>query len=46
MLYKIFTCVGSVISIAFDIWHFFIPKIWNWYSHIETGAKELVLEMI
>jgi hypothetical protein len=41
-LRKILTIVGSVITICFGIWHFFVPKIWNWYSYIAPGAPELI----
>jgi len=34
---------GSIISIGFGIWHFFVPGIWNWYSYIDQKATELVL---
>ena len=40
---KILTTIGSVISIGFGIWHFFIPDIWNWYSYIDKSAPELVI---
>ncbi len=37
------TIIGSVISIGFGIWHFFVPYIWNWYSYIVPEATELVI---
>lgn len=40
---KILTTLGSFVSIAFGFWHFFVPKIWNWYSYIDQSATELVL---
>lgn len=40
---KILTTFGSIISIGFGIWHFFIPGIWNWYSYIDKAAPELVI---
>ena len=40
---KIFTTFGSIISIGFGIWHFFVPGIWNWYSYIDKIATELVI---
>lgn len=43
MAYKILAVSASIISIAFGIWHFFVPKIYNWYSYIDVNAKELVL---
>ena len=42
-LIKTLTAIGSVISIGFGIWHFFIPTIWNWYSYIDGSATELVI---
>jgi hypothetical protein len=35
--------VGSAGSIGFGIWHFFVPKMWNWYSYMDASAAELVL---
>lgn len=40
---KILTAVGSLISIGFGVWHFFVPKVWNWYAYIDPSATELVL---
>lgn len=40
---KILTAVGGLISIGFGVWHFFVPKIWNWYAYIDPSATELVL---
>jgi hypothetical protein len=40
---KILTSLGSIISIGFGIWHFFVPKIWNWYSYIDKTATELIV---
>lgn len=40
---KILTTFGSLISIGFGVWHFFIPGIWNWYSYIDQTASELIL---
>jgi len=42
-LATILTILGSIISIAFGLWHFFVPSIWNWYSYIDKTATELVL---
>jgi hypothetical protein len=42
-LVKIFVLLGSGASIGFGIWHFFVPKSWNWYSYIDTHATELVI---
>lgn len=43
MYYKIFTYIGSIITIGFGLWHFFVPKIWKWYSYMDVKATELVL---
>ncbi|HCW75482.1 MAG TPA: hypothetical protein DHU63_02965 [Candidatus Marinimicrobia bacterium] len=40
---KVLTTIGSLISIGFGVWHFFVPGIWNWYSYIDIAATELVL---
>ena len=40
---KILTTLGSIISIGFGIWHFFVPSIWNWYAYFDTEATELVI---
>ena len=42
-LVKILVIVGSVSSIGFGIWHFFVPAMWNWYSYIDVNAAELVV---
>ena len=42
-LVKILVIVGSVSSIGFGIWHFFVPAMWNWYSYIDINAAELVV---
>ena len=34
---------GSLASIAFGIWHFFVPKAWKWYSYMDSKATELVV---
>ena len=43
LLVKILVIVGSVSSIGFGVWHFFVPSIWNWYSYIDVNATELVV---
>jgi hypothetical protein len=35
--------IGSTISVGFGIWHFFVPKAWNWYSYMDTRATELIV---
>jgi hypothetical protein len=39
----ILTTFGSIVSTGFGVWHFFVPKIWNWYSYIDKTATELVI---
>ena len=43
MLIKILTTAGSVITICFGLWHFFVPRIWSWYSYIDPKATELII---
>ena len=43
LLVKILVIIGSVSSIGFGIWHFFVPAMWNWYSYIDINATELVV---
>lgn len=33
---------GSLASIGFGLWHFFVPTIWKWYAYIDANATELV----
>lgn len=40
---KVLVTIGSSASIAFGIWHFFVPKAWNWYSYIDARATELIV---
>jgi hypothetical protein len=42
LLVKILVMIGSSASIGFGMWHFFVPKAWNWYSYIDINATELV----
>jgi len=42
-LVKILMAIGSCVSIGFGIWHFFVPKAWNWYSYIDARATELIV---
>jgi hypothetical protein len=43
LLVKIFVMIGSGASIGFGVWHFFVPRLWNWYAYIDTHATELVI---
>jgi len=42
-LTKTLITLGSAASIGIGIWHFFVPRIWHWYSYIDPSATELVL---
>jgi hypothetical protein len=42
LLGKILVMIGSSASIGFGMWHFFVPKAWNWFSYIDIHATELV----
>ena len=39
---KVLVSIGSAASIGFGVWHFFVPRAWNWYSYIDTRATELI----
>lgn len=39
---KFLVSVGSIASIGFGIWHFFVPTTWKWYSYIDSNATELI----
>jgi hypothetical protein len=43
LLIKILVTFGSSASIAFGVWHFFVPKAWKWYSYMDPAATELVV---
>lgn len=43
LLVKILVTIGSSASICFGVWHFFVPKAWNWYSYIDARATELIV---
>jgi hypothetical protein len=43
LLTKIFVSFGSLASIAFGVWHFFVPKAWKWYSYMDPAATELAV---
>jgi hypothetical protein len=42
LLVKILVGIGSSASIGFGIWHFFVPKAWDWYSYVDPAATELI----
>ncbi len=41
-LTRLLVMFGSMASIGFGIWHFFVPKVWKWYAYIDPTATELV----
>jgi hypothetical protein len=43
LLTRILVILGSSASIGFGIWHFFVPKAWDWYSYMDIKATELVI---
>lgn len=43
ILTKILVTIGSSASIGFGIWHFFVPRLWKWYSYIDAQATELIV---
>jgi hypothetical protein len=42
-LTRMLVALGSVATIGFGVWHFFVPAIWRWYSYIDPRATELAL---
>lgn len=42
-LVKVLVTMGSAASMGFGIWHFFVPKTWNWYSYMDARATELIV---
>ena len=42
LLSKILVSFGSLVSIGFGVWHFFVPRAWKWYSYMDPKATELV----
>ena len=43
LLVKFLVMIGSSASIGFGVWHFFVPRLWNWYAYIDSHATELVI---
>ena len=43
ILVKVLVGFASITSIVFGVWHFFVPKLWNWYSYIDPNATELIV---
>jgi hypothetical protein len=42
---RILITLGSAASIGFGVWHFFVPRLWDWYSYIDASATALVVAM-
>jgi hypothetical protein len=42
-LVKVLVLMGSTVSVGFGVWHFFVPRWWDWYSYIDPSATELLL---
>lgn len=42
-LVRVLVTIGSSASIGFGLWHFFVPRIWNWSAYIDARATELVV---
>ncbi len=42
-LVKVMVGFASIASIAFGVWHFFVPGVWKWYSYIDPNATELIV---
>jgi len=40
---KLLVSASSLVSIAFGLWHFFVPGIWSWYSYVNAESPELVI---
>ena len=40
---RIFATVAGAVSIGFGVWHFFVPKLYDWYRYIAEEATELVV---
>ena len=40
---KILVTFASLVTMGFGVWHFFIPRIWNWYAYIDASAPELII---
>lgn len=42
-LAKWLVTVGSLTSIGFGAWHFFVPTLWKWYDYMDPAATELLV---
>jgi hypothetical protein len=43
LLVKILVFLGSGASIGFGLWHFYVPKMYRWYTYIDAKATELFI---
>ena len=42
MVIRVLATIGGCCTIGFGVWHFFVPKAYDWYSYIASEATELV----
>lgn len=42
LLPRLLITFGSLVSIGFGVWHFFVPRAWNWYAYMDPKATELI----
>lgn len=42
-LAKWLVTLGSLTSIGFGAWHFFVPTLWKWYDYMDPAATELAV---
>ncbi len=40
-LVNVMIVVGGSITLCFGVWHFFVPKIYNWFSYTPSMPSEL-----
>jgi len=43
MLVNFLCFSGSLVTLGFGIWHFFVPRIYKWYDYMDSKAHELIL---
>ena len=42
MIERLLSTIASTVTIGFGVWHFFVPKIYGWYSYIDENVSELI----
>lgn len=42
---KIFLNIGLFLSLAFGVWHFFIPYAYKWYSYIPDAPRAITVSV-